>query len=398
MGSTSNLDPSKPLHIVPSKSGEECVDNLIKTFDRYATIRDIALKLDGTEKELKAWGAAKSHRVIPLIQQNGYDENQKSIATLESELSDIRVNLARYTANVSEIVNRELLELKGQKDRILAIRLTLASRLQRVQNNLRGSSENFQELVRYFPAIDQDRLARVGEFHVGVARILRSELGASQTQLEEQLGAIDQELAVIDERMARSLNTVEAPTALVDRVAEVATRMKSAREENGRYEHEAELRAGVKRLKELLQTEKETILVVIEKTINDGMRRIMTQRFGPERKSPYLQLRERSYSFEVEEDTGTGVAYTGLVLFDLTIFLLTRLPILVHDTVIFKNIENDSISRLLPVYLETPKQSFISLDEIEKYGAETSAFLIEHRVLQLDTTNLLYIKDWRSRT
>jgi hypothetical protein len=397
-----NLDPSMPLHIVPSKSGEECVDTLIKTFDRYAAIRDIAFNLDGTEKELKAWGTAKTHRVIPVIQKKGYDENQKSIATLESELSDIRVNLARYTANVSEVVNRELLELKEQKDRLLALRLTLASRLQRVQNNLRGSravrSENFQELVRYFPAIDQDRLARVGEFHTGVARILHSELGASQTQLEEQLAVIDQELALIDERMARSLNTVEAPTALVDRVAEVATKIKSAREENGRYEHEAELRTEMKRLKELLQTEKETILIVIEKTINDGMRRIMTERFGPERKSPYLQLRERSYSFEVEEDTGTGVAYTGLVLFDLTIFLLTRLPILVHDTVIFKNIENDSVSRLLPVYLETEKQSFIALDEIDKYGPETTALLIEHRVLQLDTKNLLYIKDWRSRT
>ena len=179
---------------------------------------------------------------------------------------------------------------------------------------------------------------------------------------------------------------------------DVATKMKNAREENGRYEHEVELRVEIKRVKELLQNEKETILVVIEKTINDGMRRIMTERFGPELKSPYLKLREHSYSFEVEEDTGTGVAYKGLVLFDLTIFLLTRLPILVHDTVIFKNIENDSVSRLLPVYLGTAKQSFIALDEIEKYGAETSAFLIEHRVLQLDTTNLLYIKDWRSRT
>lgn len=86
------------------------------------------------------------------------------------------------------------------------------------------------------------------------------------------------------------------------------------------------------------------------------------------------------------------------MLFDLTIFLFTRLPILVHDTVIFKNIDNDSVSRLVPVYSETAKQSFIALDEIEKYGPETSAFLIAHHVLQLDTKNLLYIKDWRSRT
>ena len=86
----------------------------------------------------------------------------------------------------------------------------------------------------------------------------------------------------------------------------------------------------------------------------------MTERFGPERKSPYLRLRERSYSFEVEEDTGTGVAYTGLVLFDLTIFLLTRLPILVHDTVIFKNIENDSVSRILPVESATSVRRTVS--------------------------------------
>jgi hypothetical protein len=85
-------------------------------------------------------------------------------------------------------------------------------------------------------------------------------------------------------------------------------------------------------------------------------------------------------------------------LFDLTIFLLTRLPILMHDTVIFKNIENDSVSRLLPVYLETEKQSFVALDEIEKYGSETVALLKRHHVLQLDTTHLLYTKDWRART
>jgi hypothetical protein len=271
-----------------------------------------------------------------------------------------------------------------------------------VQGNLRDNrgvrGESFQDLVRFFPTIDQGRLARVGEFHTGVARLLRSELDASQAQIEEQLATIDQELLSLDERMAGSLNTVEAPTALVDRVAEVATKIKNAREENSRYEYEVGLRAEMKRLKERLQSEKEMILVVIEKTINDGMRKIMTERFGPERKSPHLQLRERGYSFEVEEDTGTGVAYTGLVLFDLTMFLLTRLPILVHDTLIFKNIENDSVSRILPVYLETVKQSFIALDEIEKYGPETSEFLEKHRVLQLDTKNLLYIKDWRSRT
>lgn len=396
-----NGNPSQPLHIVPNKSGEECVDILIKTFDRYAALRDIDQQLRSTDKELTAWNSAKSQRVIPIVKKKAYEENQKTISTLESELADIRQNLARYTANVSEIVNRELLELKAEKDRLLALRLTLSSRLQRVQSNLRGNrsvrSESFQELLRFFPTIDEERLSRVGDFHSGVARILRSELEASQTELEEKIASIDADLASLDQRMGQSLNTVEAPVSLVDRVAEVATTIKGAREENGRYERESGLRTSLTQLKARLKSEKESILVVLQKTINDRMRRIMNERFGPERKSPFLELRERGYRFEVEEDTGTGVAYAGLVLFDLTIFLLTRLPILVHDTFIFKNIENDTVSRFLPVYLETEKQSFVALDEIEKYGGATVDILVKHRVLQLDTNRLLYIKDWRSR-
>jgi hypothetical protein len=34
------------------------------------------------------------------------------------------------------------------------------------------------------------------------------------------------------------------------------------------------------------------------------------------------------------------------VLFDRTVFLATKLPILIHDTVVFENIEKDSLTRL----------------------------------------------------
>jgi hypothetical protein len=65
--------------------------------------------------------------------------------------------------------------------------------------------------------------------------------------------------------------------------------------------------------------------------------------------------------------------------------------------VVFKNIENDSVALLLPVYLSTSKQSFIALDEIEKYGKETFDLLKQHMVLELDDRKVLYIKDWRNK-
>ncbi len=83
------------------------------------------------------------------------------------------------------------------------------------------------------------------------------------------------------------------------------------------------------------------------------------------------------------------------MIFDLTVFLTTKLPILVHDTVVFKNIENDSVARLLPVYIGSSKQSFIALDEIEKYGSATADLLRQHSVIQLDNQHVLHVKGWR---
>jgi len=114
---------------------------------------------------------------------------------------------------------------------------------------------------------------------------------------------------------------------------------------------------------------------LLQNTINDGINRIVTSLFGPDRKSPSIQLKETNYSYEVFEDTGTGTAYASLIVLDLAIFKLTILPFIAHDSVLFKNIENDSVSNLFKIYSGSEKQAFVAIDEIYKYGDETSSFL-----------------------
>jgi hypothetical protein len=45
--------------------------------------------------------------------------------------------------------------------------------------------------------------------------------------------------------------------------------------------------------------------------------------------------------------------------------------------------------------MQTPKQSFIAPDEIEKYGPETATLLRSRSVIELDDTHVLNVKDWR---
>jgi uncharacterized protein YydD (DUF2326 family) len=394
-----NLVTDRPLHTTQMMSSKECVDNLLKTYDAYGTVRAAALELASAEAQHKALKSAVKHRIVSPVGKRAYSSNAKRIVTLEAELADIRANLAKYATNLSEVVNREILALKVEKDRLLSLRLVTQTRLQRTQANLAGNrhirSRHFAEVVRYFPDVDQERLARVEEFHDGIASILREELRDSERELRNELERIDAAVASIDDEMAATLSSVSDPAAIVDRVFKVAVGLREAREENSRFEKESALEEKLLDLRKALASEKARILSEVQGLVNGGLRRVVDLVFGPERKSPHLELRDNGYSYTVPEDTGTGTAYAGLVLFDLTVFTSTQLPVVVHDSVLFKNIENDSVAQLLRVYSDTTKQSFIALDEVAKYGREAEALLRTRSVIRLDNANVLFVKDWR---
>ena len=144
---------------------------------------------------------------------------------------------------------------------------------------------------------------------------------------------VDAELEKIDATISRALRKVDKPTA-IDRVVDLSGQLQSAKQQNHFYELRLDLKELIATLRGSLTEEKLRALERIEDSINSGMRTTTTGIFGPERKSPKLSLREKSYSFEVYEDTGTGAAFVALIVFDLTMFAHTPLPVIAHDSII----------------------------------------------------------------
>jgi len=161
-----------------------------------------------------------------------------------------------------------------------------------ISENRHIKSRHFDGLVNFFPEINKDKLANIEEFHSSVARLLRTELRETERELEEHLSKITQELSVIDSKMERTLDSVDEPTQIVDRIYELSTSLTNAREENEHYENEVELRNSIKFLKENLSGEKTKVVSLLQNTINDGLRRIVTSVFGPERKSPEININD----------------------------------------------------------------------------------------------------------
>lgn len=394
-----NLIPDEPLHASPKQKSKDCIDNLVKTYGKFEAIkaRDDAART--AETELKVIRAAASKQLIPKVTKTGYAQAQVQIAGLERDLEDVRQNLASYATSLSAIINKEVLGFKERKDELLQRRMTVAGRLQRVDRNLSGKrslhSSNFQYLQRFFPEINTERLAEVEAFHDGVSRILKEQLKQSKDQLTEELKLIDLSIADIDKEISAALGSVNQPESLVDHVYKVAMSLQTARASKDGYELEQEHVDARRKAKEALAEVKQRILTEIAISVNDGMRKIVSEAVGEHRKSPRLSLYDAAYNFEVFEDTGTGTAYFGLVLFDMAVFRATNLPAIAHDSVLFKNISNDSVANLVGLYAKIQKQSFIALDEIQKYGPAAALILKKQSVIQLSDDAVLYIKDWR---
>ncbi len=394
-----NLNVRKPLHIVQSMSGKNCVDNLIKTFGRYSTLKELTGNLKKKEEENKSLKSAIKNQIIPKINKRHYKDNEEKIDLLESEINDIKVHLAKYATNIAEVVNREILELKIQKDDLLETKLKIQSKLSRIKRNINENrhikSKHFDGLIHFFPEINKEKLTNIEEFHSKVSKLLRIELLETEKEIEDQLSLINGELSEIDFKMAKSLTSVDSPDQIIDRVYDISKSLYTAKNENTYYKNEDALKNDIKALKEELSNEKTTVINLLQKTINDKIKRIVTAVFSPVRKSPTIMLKESNYSYEVFEDTGTGTAYASLIVLDLAIFDLTIMPFIAHDSLLFKNIENDSVAELFKVYSGTEKQSFVAIDEVDKYGDKTSSLLRSNSVIQLDDKNVLYVKDWR---
>lgn len=396
-----NLDVHHPLHGVPQQSASECINNLLKTFGKYDDIRGLAEELGKKETERAALQQALKSGVVPKISKTEYKENHARIERIATEIDEIKSDLARFATNINELVNREVLELKIQKDDLLARKLHVESRLSSVRKNLGNNrfvkSAHFAGLVKFFPNINQEKLVEVEDFHSGLVGLLRTELRESERELNAQLERLLTDISQIDLRIGEVLDSVEQPSVIVDRVYNLANDLSAARRENGFFEDSERFKEEVRTIRARLSEEKIKVIELVERQLNDEMRRIVSLVFGEERKSPRLSLRENGYSFEVDEDTGTGTAYAGLVLFDLAVFLLTKIPVIVHDSILFKNIENDSVARLFKLYAASNKQSFVAIDEISKYGSETAELLEENAVLRLSNDSVLYVKDWRKK-
>lgn len=264
--------------------------------------------------------------------------------------------------------------------------------------NLAPPNEDvFEPLKDFFPEVNIDRIKEIQGFHNQLRSVLLDELKIEETELQQSLREIDAALRKNEEHIQELTGLPTQAETAMNQILELAAKQEYLQNQLNLYEDKGRDAAQkVENSKTLTQILGSTT-TTIQEQINDKILEYSSKIATSNSKAPVLQLTPKNYHYGVEDNTGTGKAYTDLLLFDLAILSLTQLPILIHDSFLFNNIDDLTKQSFIRLYSYFPnKQIFVALDQFYgKDSEEINNILYNSTRLVLTGHDMLYGKDWR---
>ncbi|MFA0289611.1 DUF2326 domain-containing protein, partial [Vibrio sp. 10N.222.45.F7] len=263
-----------------------------------------------------------------------------------------------------------------------------------------GSTVNkkyFDKLKGYFPDVDFAKLNEIDQFHSGVTKILKSELRNEKDMLELQINAIELEIVSLDSKLARSLDMLEKPSGLVDKLLELSIEEKVLRDQLRFRDIKLTIDTKVGELSGKITDRSMASLLKIEKILNSTMSKYINIFYENKPVTPKIELSETRYDFLHNTDSGTGKAYANMVALDMSYLEKTYLPALIHDLIVFSNMEDHAIEKIVKEYSKSKKQVFIAIDKLGRLSIETQELVKKYEFLALDSNHLAFLKSWKKQ-
>ena len=393
-----NYDVEKPLKTNDSKN-ETAINNIIKLFNKYSLIESLELQINKIKGQKEAISKAIVNNLIPSITKVQYNKNLIEIENISKKIEKYKKSMNDLNLDLNSLMSEEILELKNQKNSLFVKKNQILNKIKRIDLNLNSEdikvNSKLNKLLEFFPNINMKKLNDINEFHKKMSSSLKSELNKEKEELESILYFIEEDIKNITNEIQKKLKTKSVSEYNVDRLADLLAKEYNLKQINKYYEKQQNTKADLKEIKENLNDIKNKILSEISNSINIEMNELFKRIYKEKRNSPVFNINLDTYSLKRYNDTGTGSSYINLISFDLAIFELTKLPILIHDSILFKNIEVPAFENLINIYASFEKQIFISIDEIKRFSDETISKIENNSIIKLSDKKILFIKNWK---
>lgn len=397
-----NLNEKRPLDIVHNESAGSPINALLKLYGLYDVIAELEASLKQREAELNAFKSAQKFNLVASIGKRKYSTNIKELTELDAEKEGISKDFDNQLLDLDSVKADELMKLKQRLSVVKRQRSRYYSQLMLLDENKKGnaplSSERFDDLLKFFPDANVRSIEEVERFHHEIRSVLRAELKEKKEGLNRLLSLSQNEIGNIESEIKQMIKAPNLSKVILKKYSDLQKKSELLESENAAYLKLDSLKTSRDDTKVRRDQMRKEQLLHLQLVINTKMQEINDYIYAGKKNPPILSFDKNQYSFETLDDTGTGTSYKNMIVYDLSILDLTALPVLIHDSVVLKQIADEAIEKILKKYKTIIKQIFISFDKKSSYTKESQKILNETKVLELSPNGgELFGKSWSDK-
>ncbi len=394
-----NANEKLPLHNTPKESAEFASYALLKLFNYYTPIHSLSQQANKSKDELKTYKKAQKYSFISNIKKSDFTKNEKSIKRLNEELDELANNVEKGFVDLDAEISEEAIKIKKLLSRTRRLRSVIKSRIERYNDDneykFSSTTKDFENFIAFFPDANMRKIEDIEEFHNKISTVFKGEIKSEKTKLEKELDDYNNLIKIYEKQLEGLIENPKLSKTVLSRHSELLREIEELQKQNESYIELSRLNKNKnddeKRLKDLKQRQ----FAILANDVNSEMKRLNNIIYGETANAPIIDFSENSYSFFTPDDTGTGTAYKGIVILDLSVLNLTKLPIIVHDSIVLKQISDLAIEKILELYIASDKQVIIALDKQNSYTEKSYKILNDNAVLHLAPKgNELFGRSW----
>ncbi len=391
----------KPLASYDGEAPKESLIALLKLFNGYTPIEKLYLELKNKDERKKAIINADKYNLVTIIKsKKDYQKNLSDIERLNGELQSLARFGRQELLYLDPAQAEKAAEYKSRYETLTRRKKQLWAKYYSIKNNAErthaSTAQDFEALLKFFPNSDIKLLSDIENFHSKLIDILSEEFTISMSQILKQINEISIELTQIEV----SLKELDVPKRIADSTlkayAQAQNQINELNRQNELYVTKREIETDIRTMKTKYQQLFTDIFKDITSKINDVMAKLNAFIYGENIVAPVLIVtKPNSYTFGTDMDDGTGTNYKNLILLDLASLKLTELPTIAHDTIVFHNIGQEPMAKILELYNKSEKQIFIAIDESPKYNESAQTIIENNKILELSGNgNELFGSSW----
>lgn len=382
-----NLNEKFPLHVVKDEKAKKASYALLKLFDSYMPVHELTGIYEYSKDELNVYKKAQKYKFISNITKAQSKKNEKEINRLTEDIDGLSIRLENNLLDLDSELSEEAIRIKQQLSKAKRQHSYLKSKFLSVENNLSyqfsATTQDFEQLLKFFPDANIRPISTIEKFHNKISDILILELRAEKNRLEKQIADIESVISEYTQQLEKMIQNPKISKTILSRYSDLQRQIKGLQNQNEAYFELGKLKKAVLDNHEKLRGIETEQFALLETRVCQEMKLINDFIYSSTYNAPVLSFSENGYVFFTPDDTGTGIAYKGLVVFDLSVLSLTKLPVIVHDSVLLKQISDEAIEKILELYQKSGKQVIISLDKQDSYTKKAQVILEETSVLKL---------------